>query len=376
MSQYINDSNAHWSRRKFIGAAVTSGTAILLKPIHKWTSEEHDVKINRIVNQTLAIDTHNHVDLPFNLTEFENQQYDLKTELLSSGFAAICMTFCVDRPMLDKEGEAFDRFILTLDEMDTMLKANNLTRALHYADLKMAWKAKKPIVIQSIEGGHFIENNVERIQLSYNRGVRHLGLMHDGQTNPPMGDIYTEKPQFGGLTKLGKDTIEECNRLGILVDLTHCSNDAMLQALEVSSKPMIISHTGLNTQLGTNEKMATMMMPRLISKEHAKLFANAGGIIGVWTHLADSPIDYAKNIRALVDVVGTEHVCLGTDTKMILPNNKNQHEKTTNKNWGCENKGFFYSVVDALLKTGFTEKEIIQIGGDNYCQIFDKATRV
>jgi membrane dipeptidase len=129
--------------------------------------------------------------------------------------------------------------------------------------------------------------------------------------------------------------------------------------------------------LGTNEKMAKMMMPRLISKEQAKRFANAGGVIGVWTHLADTPSEYAKNVRALVDIVGVEHVCIGTDTKMAPPTGDNDRfGKKTNQSWDNTTDGFLYTVVDALLKKGFTEKEIMQICGENYCRIFDKATTV
>lgn len=120
-----------------------------------------------------------------------------------------------------------------------------------------------------------------------------------------------------------------------------------------------------------------MMMPRLINKEQAKFFADAGGVIGVWTHIADAPIDYAKNIRAMTDVVGTEHVCIGTDTKMATPTNSiDRFGKKTNQSWENEKEGFFYTVVDSLMKTGFSEKDIMQIGGDNYCRIFDKATTV
>ncbi len=115
----------------------------------------------------------------------------------ASGLTAICMTFCVDRPKLDKEGDAYNRFIISLNEMDEMLKANNLTRALNLSDLKKARTQNKQIVIQSVEGGHFIEGKLERIQTAYDRGLRHLGLMHDGQTTPPMGDIYTDTPQYG-----------------------------------------------------------------------------------------------------------------------------------------------------------------------------------
>ena len=315
------------------------------------------------------------MDMPYKTDDFKSQLCNLATELKTSGLTAICMTFSVDRPKLNNEGEAYERFLTNLSEMDEVLKTNNLTRALNYTDLKKARKNNKQIVIQAVEGGHFIEGKLERIQTAFDRGLRILGLMHDGQTTPAIGDIYTDEPQYGGLTQLGIDIIKECNRLGILIDLTHCNNEAINKALEVSTKPMLISHTGLNTQLGTNEKMAKMMMPRLISKEQAKIFANAGGVIGIWTHIAETPLDYAKNIRAMVNIVGTEHVCIGTDTKMAPPSNSNDRfEKKTNQWWESANEGFYYSLVDAMLKTGFTEEEITQIGGGNLCRIFDSAT--
>lgn len=363
------------SRRTFIAQVSGAGAALLLKPVSSWADADPRDKVKSIVAKSIGIDTHNHLDVPFQLEQFNQQAYDLGGELKASGLTAICMTFCVDRPNLTKEGEAYDRFLISLDEMDKILLNNKLTRALHYADIKRAKKENRQVVIQSVEGGHFIEGKLERIQTAYERGVRLIGLMHDGQTTPPMGDIYTDAPQYGGLSELGSATIKECNRLGILVDLTHCNENAIQKALEVSTKPMVISHTGLNTQLGSNEKMAKMMMPRLIGKEQAKRFADAGGVIGIWTHLADTPLDYAKNIRAMADVVGTNHICMGTDTK-IAPPQQDQFGRKTNQAWENMQEGFWYTVVDALLKTGFTEKEILQMGGGNFCRVFESATKV
>lgn len=373
----MNNNNQDWTRRKFIGTVTAAGATLVFNPFTSWADIDTDQKVKKLVAKTIGIDTHNHMDMPFKKEEFNSQNYNLATEMKMSGLTAICMTFSVDRPKLNNKGEAYERFSANLNEMDDVLKANNLTRALNYSDLKKARKKNKPIVIQSVEGGHFIEGKLERIQTAYDRGLRLLGLMHDGQTTPAIGDIYTDEPLYNGLTPLGIDIIKECNKLGILIDLAHCNNEAINKALETSTKPMLISHTGLNTQLGTNEKMAKMMMPRLISKEQAKKFADAGGVIGIWTHLADTALDYAKNIRAMVDIVGMEHVCIGTDTKLAPPRNSNdKFGNKTNQRWESTNKGFFYSVVDAMLKTGFTEQEIIQIGGGNLCRIFDKATTV
>jgi membrane dipeptidase len=126
--------------------------------------------------------------------------------------------------------------------------------------------------------------------------------------------------------------------------------------------------------------MAQMMRPRLISKEQAKLVADAGGAIGVWTHLADTPLDYAKNIKALVDAIGVDHVCIGTDTKLTpsSPRPGQQHPRVgerTNEAWEGEKDGFYYVVVDAMLKTGFTSDEIEKIGGGNFLRLFGEAVK-
>jgi membrane dipeptidase len=126
--------------------------------------------------------------------------------------------------------------------------------------------------------------------------------------------------------------------------------------------------------------MTRMMFPRLISKEQAKIVADAGGVIGVWTHLSDSPLEYAGNIRAMVNVVGIDHVCIGTDTKLTPAyrpggsTNPGRIGERTNEAWQDQKTGFYYAVVDAMLKTGFTEDEIGRIGGANFCRVFDTAT--
>lgn len=394
----MENNRQEWSRRSFISSITAAGAAIMVNPLVSWANNEYDPRIAAIIAKTIGIDTHNHIDVPLNTEELPGPQIDLYGELKKSGLSAICMTFAVDYQQLKNPGDAYKRFINGLDAMDNVLKTNNMNRSLNLKDLEKAHKKKIPTVIQSVEGGHFLEGKLERLEEAYSRGLRHLGLLHDNDASVPLGDIFTKPAQWGGLTSFGSDVIKECNRLGILVDLSHCTNETVNAALKVTSKPVLISHTGLNTQLGQNSKMAQMMLPRLISKEQAKIVASSGGVIGVWTHLAETPQDYVQNIRALVDEVGVEHVCIGTDTKMTpayrsadnikkegqpdgnvskMPNadkKPNKMNKGTNETWQNQNQGFLYTVVDSLLKVGFNENEIVKISGGNYCRIFDAAT--
>src|SRR6202023_90990 len=108
--------------------------------------------------------------------------------------------------------------------------------------------------------------------------------------------------------------VKECNRLGIVVDMAHASPETVLGALKVASQPFIVSHTSLDTWTGRNPRMVEMMKPRLISKDHAKVVADAGGVVGVWTHLADSMKDFVGSIKAMAEAVGIDHVGIGSAT--------------------------------------------------------------
>jgi membrane dipeptidase len=305
------------------------------------------------------------------------------------------MTFATDY----QPGDAYDRFLKGLSSMDRQLKLNGMKRSLNPADVRTARKNSQPTVIQAVEGAHFLEGHLERVEEAYVRGLRHFGLLHDSDASVPLGDVYTNPPRFGGLTAFGASVIKECNRLGMIIDLAHANMQTTEAAVKVTTRPVIISHTGLDTRLGSDPRMAQMMRPRLISKEQAKMVANAGGIIGVWTHLADTPLEYARNVRALVDVIGVDHVCIGTDTKLTQPTPRpagprpgdprpggpppgfrpgqkhSQVGERTNLAWADQTAGFYYVVVDAMVKTGFSPDEIGKIGGANYLRVFSESVK-
>jgi membrane dipeptidase len=370
------------SRRQFLSTVAMAAGAGILHPRLGWASDTNDPRVADIVATTIGIDTHNHIDVPLTAAEMPGPDIDLVGEMKKSGLSAICMTFATDY----QPGDAYERFLKGLASMDRQLKRNGMKRSLTADDVRTAHKNNQPTAIQAVEGGHFLQGHVERVEEAYERGLRHFGLLHDSDASVPLGDVYTNAPRYGGLTPFGAAVIKECNRLGILIDLAHANVQTTEAALKAATRPVIISHTGLDTQLGSNPRMAEMMRPRLISKEHASMVANAGGVVGVWTHLADTPLEYARNARALVDVIGVDHVCIGTDTKLTQPSPRPngpppggpQHARVgerTNQAWQDETAGFYYVVVDAMLKTGFTPEEIAKIGGENFLRVFGEAVK-
>lgn len=371
------------SRRDFLTGAAAAGAALSLQP---WTAARAaagvDPRIVALARSAISIDAHNHIEVSLNPDE-NTPDINLLGELKRSGLSAICMTFALDYQPLDKPGRAFERFRTGMAALDAVLAGNGMGRSMGSEELLAMHDTKRPTVIQAIEGAHFLEGHIERVSLAYQRGLRVFGLLHDTDAAPPLGDIYTAPAHLGGLTPFGKAVIKECNELGILVDLAHADLPTTLAALEASTKPVMISHTGLDTRLGGNPEMARLMRPRLIGKEHALAVADAGGLIGVWTHLSDSPADYVDNIRAMVDLIGIDRVCIGTDTKLTPafrgpwaePDGVQARPgERTNQAWPGQRDGFYYVVVEAMLRAGFTPPEIAKIGGGNFVRVFDAAT--
>jgi membrane dipeptidase len=360
------------------GAAAIASTSA-------WAQDQRDPKVAALVHSTIGIDIHNHVDVALFPDILPQPDFDLAGSMKQSGLSAGCLAFAVDYQKIVEPGDGYKRFLNALDATDAQLKRNGLKRALKVADIRAAHRSGQPIVIQTVEGGHWLEGKVERIEIGYKRGLRHMGLLHDSDAAPPLGDVNAREPVLGGLTKLGEDVIAECNRLGILIDLAHASMGTTEAAIQKSKTPMVFSHTGLNTRLGTDQETAAALLKRLVSKEQARAIADAGGVVGVWAHLAETPEEYGQNIRAMVDVTGIDHVAIGTDSKLtpalgigggpgILPNRKSIGGPTSTI-WPNEKFGFYYAVVDGLLKAGFTPAEVGKIGGGNYLRVLEAAEK-
>jgi membrane dipeptidase len=358
------------SRREFLTALAGTGGAMLLAP-HQ-LSADVDPRVAQIVSRTTAVDMHSHVQIRFVKDPADakpDPDIDLAGEMKRSGFSAVCQTYNLDAAGI-AVGDYYKYNLQALAFEDRLLARNKMRRALNLKDLQTAHDQRQPIIVQSVEGAQFIEGRLERVEEAYNRGLRHLQLVHErDDVVLPLGDVYTAAPHLGGLTPFGAQVVKECNRLGIVVDLAHGTYETVTGALKAATQPLIISHTGMSSAAGKRHTSADMQ-PRLITKEHAREVADAGGVIGVWWRLVVTMTEYVAAIRDMVDAVGVDHVGVGTDTDLtasyVLP--------YTNKIWPDENGGFFYAVAGEMLKQGFTPDEIGKIVGGNFCRVFAKVT--
>lgn len=115
--------------------------------------------------------------------------------------------------------------------------------------------------IIGMEGGHSIGSSLAVLRQMYDLGARYMTLTHF--SNTPWADSATDDPEHGGLTDFGKDVVREMNRLGMLVDLSHVSEEAMMDALDVARAPVIFSHSGARGVNGHSRNVPDSVLLRL-----------------------------------------------------------------------------------------------------------------
>lgn len=246
-------------------------------------------------------------------------------------------------------GEAYADYRRQIAEMKSLLSNQALIAVLTPANIDAAHRGHKTGAIFAVEGADFIEARLERVHEAFADGVRAVTLVHYHVNQ--IGDIQTAPPLHNGLTAIGQSIVAEMNRTGIIIDLAHATFALTKDVLHASSKPIMISHTNIAT--------ASVSHPRLISIEHAKLVADAGGIIGSWpSGIGQTNFsDYIDSVQRLVDAVGIDHAAIGTDMdanfKPVL---------RSYRDWSL--------IPAALLARGMHDAEVAKIMGGNFQRVF------
>lgn len=215
-----------------------------------------------------------------------------------------------------KPGEAVAYFKEEVARVKAHLAEQKLKIVSTPADVDLALKGE-PHVVLATEGANFLDGDPAQVQVAYDLGIRHIQLVH--YTRNAIGDFQTERPEHKGLSPFGKKIIEECNRLGILVDLAHGTGDLVTQALAVSKAPMVWSHSSV-TRTGKPVFTLPVLQARQLSLDAAKAIAAKGGVVGLWAIRSDvgqTVEAYADRLSEMADWLGEDHVGFGTDMNGI-----------------------------------------------------------
>ncbi len=170
-------------------------------------------------------------------------------------------------------GDTFGWFQRELGRIKAHIAEQGLNTVRTARDIDLALQGK-PHVLLSVEGANFIENDAGRVKFAFDAGIRQLQLVH--YTSSSLGDIQTVPGKHNGLSDVGKRVVAECNRLGVLVDLAHCSEATTKEALAVARVPMVWSHGSVSKEKSANAE-APVWRRRQLSLDLAKEIAGKGG---------------------------------------------------------------------------------------------------
>ncbi len=262
----------HQLKRKLTLAALTASSLGLLfhLTITPSPAQGNDAaliaKAKGIHDRVIKLDTHNDIE-PANFTPECNYKMRLTTQvnlpkMVEGDMDVTFMIAYVGQGPLTQEGydDAYRQVVAKFDAVHRFtekIAADNIGLALTPADVLAFHKQNKRIAVIGIENGYPLGTDIKRVKEFYNRGGRYMSLAHNG--NSQLADSNTGETQGylynNGLSPLGREVIAEMNRLGMMVDLSHPSKGANLEAIRLSKAPVIASHSGVRALADVSRNM-------------------------------------------------------------------------------------------------------------------------
>lgn len=241
-------------------------------------------------------------------------------------------------------------------------------------DVRAAWASGRLASLLGAEGGHSIDGSLAVLRQLARLGVRYMTLTH--QENTPWADSATDEPEHGGLTAFGRDVVREMNAVGMLVDLSHVAATTMHDALDVSSAPVIFSHSSCRAVTDHPRNVPDDVLERLpgnggvVMITYVPAFVNASFAAWFARHEVDPttagpmPVVTVENVADHVDhareVVGVDHVGLGGDYDGfdVFPE-------------GMGDVTGHARLLDALARRGWSADDLSRLTGRNVLRVLD-----
>jgi membrane dipeptidase len=276
-------------------------------------------------------------------------QNEAQFDLERAKSANICLQFFALFTMPTDRNTALRQVLKQLDKFLAEIE-NNYSSAYHMknsSDLLIPDNFNRLACVLHLEGAECLGNDVEILRILYRMGLRSIGLTWNHRNL--LADGVGEGDSAGGLSRKGKEILEEMGKLGIMLDLAHISRNSYFEALNFYSKPVLVTHANAQT-----------LCPHWRNMDDAQLQALAkhGGVVGI-TQVADfvkdgqaSVEDMLDHIVYIADLIGVEHVALGSDfdgaDNMVIPH-----------------VGGYADFPEILARRGFTQREIEMILSEN-----------
>jgi membrane dipeptidase len=375
-------------------------------------------KTLKIHKKAIIVDGHNDIPSPmvdedFNLAtdsigKFHRDGDPFHTDLArfkKSGITGEFFSIYVSGTDYQKGGKmrrAMDLIDATMREVER--HPNELMFCTTAAQIRQAKKLNKVCALMGIEGGYVIENSLFALRNFYRLGIRYMTLTHN--VSHDWADAHRGEVKHNGLSDFGKEVVREMNRLGMLVDISHVSDKVMADALDITTAPIIASHSSArgvanhtrnvhddilkriaqnggvvminfypafldeNYNRADNER-AARLKPQIDALREQFKDNQAGFNEAERKLLAENPIPIPSYTR-IVDhidhiktVAGIDSVGIGSDYDGVplLPDGMN----------GMEDLAL---VTYEMLRRGYSETDIRKVLGENFLRAFSKAESV
>jgi len=228
-----------------------------------------------------------------------------------------------------------------------------ITPVTTHREIVEAAAGGKIAAMLSIEGADIIEGKVGLLRVFHRLGVRMVGLVHSLRNE--LADGVADGRTGGGLSELGVEVIEELDRLGMLIDISHLSDAGFWDLIEVAKGPVMASHSNAR---------AVCDHPRNMMDDMIRAMADRGGVMGMnfapgFVHPTQATVQgVVDHIDYIVSIVGPNHIGLGSDFDGIPYTPEGLEDVTRMPNITAE-----------LLKRDYSEEDIKKILGENHLRM-------
>lgn len=223
-------------------------------------------------------------------------------------------------------------------------------------DILRITSQKKIAALLGIEGGYPLENNLTNLDHFYRLGVRYLGLTWSDHTD--WADSSSKPPRHQGLTDFGREVVKRMNLLGMVIDVSHASDQVFYHTLAISQAPIIASHSSVRSLLNHDRNLDDAML---------KALAQNQGVIGINFYPPFLSRARRAGVKAIADhiehamkIAGDDYVGLGSDYDgMDVPGPR-----------GLEHSGKLLALTAELKRRQFSDEQIAKVLGANFMRVF------
>jgi membrane dipeptidase len=339
------------------------------------TIEEHIARLHR----SGVIDMH--FDLPMDLYDKRDRKDVLATDFLNDleagDISVATVAIYIHDQYLPEMGlrialDQIARLYLEVDQSDRFAICRS------YREISRARAGKKIALVLTMEGVEPLGSDPDLLRVFYELGLRSLCLTHVRRNAAGDGGLFAPSGSArGGLTSFGREIICECEKLGIIVDLAHISPAGFDDIIEMTTRPVIISHTNARKYYD---------IERNVTDDQIRAIGARGGVIGinavlVSPHKEEATLDrYIDHIAHVRDLIGIESVAIGFDFFEFIYRQWSEAEqvvfqkKFTHAHFvpDLDRHSHSRNLTRRLIQRGFSDDEIARILFRNWMRIFEE----